>query len=83
MLTGGDQLDQGPPPDQANGQGMSELDVAQSIIQDLHDAMKASQDPGHVQIYATCLRAITGVQKELMGGAKGAGAGPPSYGGGR
>lgn len=49
-----------------NGAGMSTLDQIQSLIQDLHDAMRNIQDPGIVNVLATCLKAVTGVQQQLM-----------------
>src|SRR5881394_3052922 len=60
----------GPPP---NGHGMAPLDQIQSIIQDIHDAMRNIPDPQIVNVLATCLKAVTGVQQQMM--AKGGGPG--------
>lgn len=49
-----------------NGKGMSTLDQIQSLIQDLHDAMRNITDPQIVNVLATCLKAVTGVQQQLM-----------------
>jgi len=56
-----------------NGGGMSTLDQIQSLIQDVHDAMRNIQDPQVVNILAQCLKALTGVQQTLM--VKGGGPG--------
>ena len=70
----------GPPPQ--NGRGLSPLQAVQSVIQDLHDLMRIMPDPGHVQIIATCLKAMTGIQQQLMqGGGPGGGPGGPPGGG--
>lgn len=53
----------GPTP---NGHGLTPLQGVQSVITDLHDLMRLLPDPAHVQVLATCLRAVTGIQKELM-----------------
>lgn len=64
----------GPPPagepdadDQKhNGAGMSPLAQVQSLIQDVHDAMRNIQDPQIVNVLSGCLKALTGVQQQLM-----------------
>jgi hypothetical protein len=65
----------GPPP--PNGK-VSPLQGVQSVIQDLHDLMRILPDPGAVSIAATCLKAMTGLQQQLMQPAgKGGGPGGP------
>lgn len=49
-----------------NGGGMSSLDQIQSLIQDVHDAMRNISDPQIVNVLAQCLKALTGVQQTLM-----------------
>lgn len=49
-----------------NGHGLSPLDAVQSVITDLHDLMKILPDPGAVNVAATCLKAMTGLQQTLM-----------------
>lgn len=62
------------PPDQkANGHGLSSLDQIQSLIQDVHDAMRNISDPQIVNVLSGCLKALTGVQQTLM--TKGGGPG--------
>jgi hypothetical protein len=64
--------------DKPNGHGLSPLDGVQSVIQDLHDLMRILPDPQAVSVAATCLKAMTGLQQQLMsqGGGQGNGGGP-------
>lgn len=57
-----------------NGHGMSPLAQIQSLIQDVHDAMRNIPDPTVVNVLAGCIKALTGVQQQLMakGGPGGA-----------
>ncbi len=58
-----------PPPTSTptgNGHGLTPLEAVQSVIQDTHDLMRILPDPGMVNIVASCLKALTGVQKQLM-----------------
>lgn len=43
-----------------------ELAALQNSIQDLHQLMTVMGDPGHTAIVAQCLKALTGIQKEMM-----------------
>ncbi len=45
---------------------MNPLEGVQSVIQDLHDLMKLLPDPQAVNVAATCLKAMTGLQHQLM-----------------
>ena len=73
----------GPPPGNGGGGpggpgGISPLHAVQSVIQDIHDLMRILPDPGAVSIAATCLKAMTGLQQQLMQPAgKGGGPGGP------
>ena len=49
-----------------NGHGMSSLQQIQSLIQDTHDAMRNIGDPQIVATLATCLKAFTTIQQQLM-----------------
>jgi hypothetical protein len=67
----------GAPPDgSANGKGVSPLEGVQSVIQDLHKLMELHPDPQAVSVIATCLKAMTALQGQMMaqkGGGPGAG----------
>mgnify|MGYP006915172471 CR=1 FL=1 len=50
------------------------LPALQAAIEDIHKLMIAMPDAAHVNVVAQCLRALTGIQKELMpNGPKGQG----------
>jgi len=70
----------GPEPDAddraANGRGLSPLDGVQSVIQDLHKLMEMHPDPQAVSVIATCLKAMTALQQQMMS-QKGGGPGGP------
>jgi len=70
------------PPGRGNGAGLSPLQATQSVIQDLHDLMRILPDPQSVSVAATCLKALTGLQQQLMApkGPQGAGGGPGGLG---
>jgi hypothetical protein len=53
---------------------MEPLHAVQSVVQDLHDLMRVLPDPQAVNIAATCLKAMTGLQHTMMA-AKGGGPG--------
>jgi hypothetical protein len=71
----------GGPPGRGNGAGLSPLQATQSVIQDLHDLMRILPDPQSVSVAATCLKAMTGLQQQLMAPQQG-GGGPMVTGGG-
>lgn len=43
-----------------------ELAALQEVIQDIHQLMTIVKDPAHTNVIAQCLRALTGIQKEMM-----------------
>lgn len=69
------------PPGRGNGAGMSPLQATQSVIQDLHDLMRILPDPQSVSVAATCLKAMTGLQQQLMAPQQGGGPGGGGPGG--
>lgn len=54
-----------------NGAGLSKTEVIQSLVQDIHEAMKIFPDPGHVATLSKMLSVATGLQKELMSPSQG------------
>jgi hypothetical protein len=48
------------------------------VIQDIHDLMRILPDPQAVSVAATCLKAMTALQQQLMTQGKGGGPGGPS-----
>jgi len=59
-----------------------ELVALQNAIQVLHHLMTALHDPQAVQVVATCLRNLTGLQQQMMQGAQQAGQQQAAGGGG-
>lgn len=43
-----------------------ELAAVQKVITDVHALMQVLQDPKQVSVVAQCLKALTGVQAEMM-----------------
>jgi hypothetical protein len=66
---GGGPAGPAPPPDQpdaADKANISPLHAVQSVIEDMHDLMRLLPDPGAVNVVATCLKAMTGLQATMM-----------------
>ena len=66
----------GPPPagpgqPPGNGHGLNKTEVIQSLVQDIHDAMRVFPDPAHVAVLSKMLATATGLQKELMAPSEG------------
>lgn len=43
-----------------------ELAALQDVIQDLHELMAVLRDPNDTAIVAQCMKALTGIQKDMM-----------------